>query len=72
MRERADRGLEIVLWAPDMSEKVWNSHDGPGLAHMANYHIDFEAIFKNKKRLTLVNKSRKMPFSVRRYELKRS
>ena len=69
LRERADRGLEIVLWAPDMPEKVWIAHDGPGLAHMANYHIDFEAIFKNKKRLTLVNKSRKMPFSVRRYEL---
>ena len=68
-RERADRGLEIVLWAPDMAAKAQTVHDLPGLAHMANYHIDFEAIFKNKKKLTLVNKSRKMPFSVRRYEL---
>ena len=69
IRKNKNGGLEVVLWAPDMSEKFLTVHDGPGLAHMANYHIDFEAIFKNKKRLTLVNKSRRMPFSVRRYEL---
>jgi len=69
LRERAGRGLEIVLWAPDMSGKAQTVHDLPGLAHMANYHVNFEAIFKNKKRLTLVNQSRKMPLSVRRYEL---
>ena len=69
IRERADRGLEIVLWAPDMSKKARTVHDGPGLAHMANYRIDFEAIYKNRKKVTLVNQSRKMPFSVARYEL---
>ena len=52
-----------------MSKKAQTVHDGPGLAHMANYRIDFEAIYKNRKKVTLVNQSRKMPLSVARYEL---
>ena len=36
-REQSKAGLEIVMWAPDMSEKAWTVQDGPGLAHKANF-----------------------------------
>lgn len=52
-----------------MCQKNWVAHALPGLAHMSNCRIDFESIYKNKKRLAVINQSRKMPLSIRRYGL---
>ncbi|MDA8853757.1 peptidoglycan-binding protein [Amylibacter sp.] len=69
IREKKNGALEVILWAPDMSEKYLTIHDGPGLAHMANFPIDLKDIFIEKDKISVTNVSRKMPFSVRRYEL---
>jgi uncharacterized protein YuzB (UPF0349 family) len=69
IREKKNGALELILWAPDMSEKYLTIHDGPGLAHMANFPIDLKDIFIEKDKISVTNVSRKMPFSVRRYEL---
>ena len=70
IRQTKKSNPEIVLWAPDQPVKPWTVHDGPGLAHMANFKIDIESIFKNRNEISVVNQSRKMPFNVRRYELR--
>ena len=49
--------------------KYFTIHDGPGLAHMANFSIDLKDIFIEKNKISLTDVSKKMPFSVRRYEL---
>jgi len=69
IREDKNGALEVILWAPDMSEKYFTIHDGPGLAHMANFSIDLKDIFIEKNKISLTDVSKKMPFSVRRYEL---
>ena len=69
IRETKKSNPEIVLWAPDQPVKPRTAHDGPGLAHMANFKIDIKSIFQNRNAISVINQSRKMPFSVRRYEL---
>ena len=69
IRQTKKSNLEIVLWAPDQPVEPFTVHDGPGLAHMANFKVDIENIFTNQNEISVINQSRKMPFSVRRYEL---
>ena len=70
IRQTKQSTPEIILWAPDQPVKPWTVHDGPGLAHMANFKIDIESIFENRNEISVINQSRKMPFNVRRYELR--
>ena len=69
IRKGKDKSLEFVMWAPDQPVKPWTKHGGPGLAHMVNLKFDINEVFEKKTELAFKNNSRKMPFSVRRYEL---
>jgi hypothetical protein len=69
IRKGKDKSLEFVMWAPDQPTKPWTKHGGPGLAHMVNLKFDINEVFEKKTELAFKNNSRKMPFSVRRYEL---
>ena len=69
LREPVGKALEFVMWASDQPVKPWTKHGGPGLAHMVNVKFDINEIFAKKTELAFKNNSRKMPFSVRRYEL---
>ncbi|MDB3928935.1 hypothetical protein N9413_06945, partial [Paracoccaceae bacterium] len=69
LRDAFGKTLELVMWSPDQPVKPWTKHGGPSLAQMVNVKFDIEKIFEEKTKLAFKNNSRKMPFSVRRYEL---
>ena len=68
-RKNANGQLEVVMWAADWPKDFGVVHSLPGQSQMINFPVSIEDVFSNSSGVAYVNRSRKMPFHVRRREI---
>lgn len=68
-RVNSQGDLEVVLWGFDLPVKPGTKYDGPGRTRMINFPLIMDKVWNKSTDIPYINKSRKMPFSVRRHEL---
>ena len=68
-RVNSQGDLEVVIWGFDLPVKPGTKYDGPGRTRMINFPVIMDKVWNKSTEIPYINKSRKMPFSVRRHEL---